>query len=69
MAWLGAAERVYLSREIGVERRQLDSGIGFCDGKRATFFHAEARNDILRKEYAKAISDPTDFGLHEGIIT
>jgi len=69
MLGLSAAKRFYLRGEVGVEGRQLNSGLCVRDGKRAALSHTKARNDILRKEDAKDISDLAEFGLHEGIIT
>ncbi len=64
MPRFSAAEGFNLSREIGVEGRKLNSSLGVRDGKRAALFHAEARNDVFRKQDAKAISDLAEFGLH-----
>jgi len=61
---LGATKRLYLGRKIGVERRQLNSGLGIRDRKCAAFLHPQTGYGFFGKQDAETISDLAEFGFH-----
>ncbi len=69
MARLGATEGFYLSGEVGVEGRQLNSRRGFADRKGAALFRAQVRDGLFGKQDAETVADFAELGLHVEIVT